>query len=169
MAARNSPGDRSPLSRVLLLALAAIGVLAAVRSPRRPVLSGVDPEALAVGYERSDGSVRWIVASGIGLVLTIGLIVGAVTLVESTAVGRPVVVGPPDNLLRGTSGGPAPQPPRLETQPGALRADYARQQDETLSTYRWLDRQHDQVAIPISRAIDLLASESPSSSTPEHP
>jgi hypothetical protein len=153
--------SRGLLERVLLFALALAGLIAAIRTPdrRSTTPAGVDPEDLAVGYERSDGNARLIIASLVSLVVVIGVIVAGVSALEGAVAGAPVTLTPPRDLLDGVSNGPTPQPPRLENQPGVTAPQNAERQAQLLTTYRWIDRQSGTVAIPIDRAIDLVATD----------
>lgn len=147
--------------RVLLVVVAMAGLIAAIRTPTRRLATpaGVDPEDLAAGYERSDGSTRWIVASLVSLAVAIGVIVVGVSALEAAIVGAPVTLTAPRDLLDGVSNGPTPQPPRLETRPRVTGPQNSERQAQLLSTYRWIDRQSGTVAIPIDRAIDLVSTD----------
>jgi hypothetical protein len=52
-----------------------------------------------------------------------------------------------------------PPAPRLEADPAASLVEQRRLETERLSGYRWVDRSAGVVAIPIERAMELLAAE----------
>jgi hypothetical protein len=52
-----------------------------------------------------------------------------------------------------------PESPRLETHPAQVLPDYLREEHARLETYRWIDRQHGIVQIPIERAMQKLATQ----------
>jgi len=159
-------GAANPLLRLLAVAVTLAGVVRLARS-RRAAPPGVDAEDLAVGYERSDGSVTGIVAGGVALLAVLALVLVGVSSLEAWLTGMPIKVARPDDLIAGRQGGPTPAPPRLEAEPGAEAAAYRAREDKRLQSYHWVDRQAGTVAIPIDRAMDLLASSSPPSPTPD--
>jgi hypothetical protein len=54
-----------------------------------------------------------------------------------------------------------PESPRLETRPAQTLPQYLREEHRRLETYRWIDREHGVVQIPIERAMQQLAARSP--------
>ncbi len=159
--------EANPLLRPLAVAVALAGVVRLIRSRRRAALPpAADAESLAVGYERSDGSIAGIVAGGVALLAALALVLVGVSSLEAWLTGTPIRVARPDELIAGRQGGPTPAPPRLEAEPGAEAAAYRAQEDQRLQTYHWVDRQAGTVAIPIDRAMELLARASPASPTP---
>ena len=107
----------------------------------------------AAGHERSEVSVRLIVASlaflavatAIVLVLVIGIFryfYGAYGTAETAKLTQPVV--PPE--------------PRIEVAPYEQLQQLRAKEDHIQSTYAWVDKPDGVVRIPIGRAIDMLAS-----------
>lgn len=148
-----SQSDRP--SSGLLVQLLAFGValLALIsRRPARRLPPGVDAEDLAAGYEVSDLSPRALLA-----VLVAGVVAFAILLVFVTSLGvlftgSPIVVGSSPATVQ-----PAPPVPRLEAQSGQSLAPYLAVEQRRLNTYRWVNRQAGVAAIPIDRAMDLVA------------
>jgi len=68
-------------------------------------------------------------------------------------------VSRPQDLIQGLQSTQAPTPPapRLEAQSGEEFGPYHAAQEQKLNGYRWVDRQAGVVAIPIDRAMDVLA------------
>jgi hypothetical protein len=142
----------------LLGVLVALGAVFSRRpTPRLP--AGVDAEDLAAGHERSDMQARVVLlgAAGLGLILAVLLV--AVTALEALVTGVPPTIGRPADLIQGLQAAPqpTPAPPELEAYPGESLDPYMAAEQQKLSTYRWVDRQSGVVAIPIDRAIDLVA------------
>jgi hypothetical protein len=52
-----------------------------------------------------------------------------------------------------------PELPRLETRPAQTLPNYLREEHARLETYRWIDREHGVVQIPIERAMQQLAAQ----------
>jgi len=148
-------------SRLLLRVLTGLVVLGALLR-RRPVgrlPQGVDPEDIADGYEHSDISPTVVLAGAAGLLVVLGLVLVAVTSFEATVTGIPPDLGRPADLIQGLRAAPAPTPPqpRLEAESGQEYAAYLAAEQHKLTSYRWVDRQAGVVAIPVERAIDVLA------------
>lgn len=103
-------------------------------------------------HEVTDASVRPIVLTGVALA-----IVAAIVLAISVGLFRYFVRRPaqaPANPM--ASQNPQfPPEPRLEVQPALELEQLHEQEDETLSTYGWIDRKAGKVRVPIARAIEL--------------
>jgi hypothetical protein len=119
----------------------------------------VDPEDLAEGYEHSDIRPGAVVAGAVGLLVSMAVLLVVITVFASSVTGIPVTIRPLADSSQGIAGGPPPTPPapRLEAQPGQDLAAYRGVERAKLSTYRWVDRQAGLVAIPIDRAMDMVA------------
>ena len=152
-------------SRIVLVVLQGIVIIGALlsRTPRaqrrRAAPGGPDPEDVATGYEHGDIRPRFVLL-GAGLLLAVmGLVLVSITWLQVQATDTPVTVGRPSELIDGLDGAAAPTPaaPRLEAQPGQEFSAYRTAEAQKLTTYRWVDRQAGVVAIPIDRAMDLLA------------
>lgn len=152
--------DRSSALVWLLGVLVALGAILSrpeVRARRRP--SGVDPEDLEAGYELSDMRPSVIIAGAIGLVVVLGALLVVVTTLEAVLTGLPPRIGPPMDLTQGLQAAPhpTPPPPALEAQPAQSLQPYVAAEQHKLNSYRWVDRQAGIAAIPIDRAMDLIA------------
>ena len=148
-------------SRLLLRVVTGLVVLAAILR-RRPVgrlPHGVDPEDIADGYEHSDISpaVVLVGAAGLGVILAVVLVV--ITSFETAVTGIQPSLSRPTDLIEGLQAAPAPTPPqpRLEAESGQDYATYLAAEQRKLTSYHWVDRQAGIAAIPVERAIDLLA------------
>jgi len=104
-------------------------------------------------FEHSDIQPRVVVAGAAGLLATMAVLVIVISVFGSLVTGTPVT------LSQGGAGAPPPSPPApgLEAQPGQDLAAYRDFEQVKLSTYRWVDRQAGLVAIPIDRAMDVVA------------
>jgi hypothetical protein len=144
-----------PRALVLLVALGAL----LSRRPTPHLPSGVDAEDLAAGYERSDMRPGVVLLGAAGLLLALGIILLAVTTLEAVFTGIPPSISRPGDLVNGLQAPPRPTPaaPELEAQPGQSLQPYMAAEQQKLSTYRWVDRQAGIVAIPIDRAMDIVA------------
>jgi hypothetical protein len=111
-------------------------------------------ENRAVGYERRDLDPRGMALFGIGLTITIGLVVVVVMLFQMFAAGRYArrqSPRPPIAVTRETT------EPRLQVNaPAELRAIHEAE-EKTLASYGWIDPAAGTVRIPIDRAIEILA------------
>jgi hypothetical protein len=154
---------------VILEVLVVLGALLSRRPAGHPAAGAPDPVAMATGYEHRDFQPKVLLFSGLGLLLVMGLILIAITAYEASVTRLPVTVDRPQELIQGLSASTAPTPPapRLEAQSGQSYALYRAAQEQKLSSYRWVDRQAGRVAIPIDRAMDLVAQQGlPSRATP---
>jgi hypothetical protein len=142
----------------LLEVLVVLGALLQ-RGPIRRPPPGVDPEDLAAGYERSDMNPVVVVAAAAGLLLTLAVVLVAITSFEAALTGTPPSVSRPADLINGLQAAPAPTPPepRLEAQSGQTLDPYRAGQEQKLSSYGWVDRQTGVARMPIDRAMDLVA------------
>jgi hypothetical protein len=120
---------------------------------------GVDPEDIADGYEHSDISLAVVLIGAAGLLVILAVVLVAVTSFEAAVTGSQPSLSRPADLVQGLQAAPAPTPPqpRLEAESGQEYATYLAAEQQKLTTYRWVDRQAGIVAIPVERAIDLLA------------
>jgi hypothetical protein len=106
-----------------------------------------------VGHEGRDADVRPIVLTGIGLALTV-LVVGVIvygifryleTHPATSVQSNPMAVF--DSQI--------PPEPRIEEHPAIEIQELHAQEDQTLSTYGWMDKNKGVVRIPIERAMEL--------------
>jgi hypothetical protein len=107
----------------------------------------------SVGHERQDADIWPIVLTGIGLALTVavvGVIVyGVFRYLETHPVtsiqSNPMAVF--DSQI--------PPAPRIEEHPAIEIQELHSAEDQTLSTYGWIDKKKGIVRIPIDRAMEL--------------
>lgn len=103
-------------------------------------------------HELTDAPIRPIVLTGAALA-----IVAAIVLAISIGLFRFFVERPapaPANPM--ASEAPQfPPPPRIEVHPADELDQLRQQEDRTLTTYGWIDRNAGTVRIPIDRAIEL--------------
>ena len=106
-----------------------------------------------VGHEGKDADIRPIVLTGIGLTLTlivVGFIVYGIFRYLDT---HPVTSGQSNPMALFDS--QIPPAPRIEEHPAIEIQHLRSQEDQTLSTYGWVDRSKGVVRIPIDRAMEL--------------
>lgn len=111
-------------------------------------------ESPATDYERRDLDPRGIALFGVGLAITIGLVVAVVTVFQMYAAGRYVSrqgPRPPIAVTRETT------EPRLQVNPSAELRAIREAEEKTLSSYGWIDPAAGTVKIPVDRAIEILA------------
>jgi hypothetical protein len=116
-----------------------------------------DRDSSSERYERTDVRPRVVLASAGGLVLTVLVILVAITAFESMTTGVAPSVSRPEDLIQGLQAAPTPAEPRLEAQSGVNFEAYHAAAEQRLDTYRWVDRDAGVVAIPIDRAMDMVA------------
>ena len=160
--------ERSSIAvRLLALGVALIALL--TRRPSRRLPTGVDPEDLAAGYERSDMSPTAVLAAAIALLVMLAIVLVLVTSLEVALTGIPVTLSRPPDLTSGLQAASAPTPPspRLEAQSGELFEPYRAAEESKLSSYRWVDRSAGVASMPIDRAMELIVQRGlPSRATP---
>ena len=105
----------------------------------------------SVGHESRDADIRPILLTGIGLafcVVVVGLIVYGTFRYLATHPGTSVQPNPMaifDSQI--------PPPPRIEEHPAIEIQQLHAQEDQTLSTYGWIDKKKGLVRIPLDRAM----------------
>lgn len=103
-------------------------------------------------YERRDVAPRKVVYAVVGLfagiALSIGIVVAVIALVDD---------GAPPARWALVATDRAPSAPRLQNAPSADRAAIEAAARERISGYRWIDRAAGRAAIPIERAMALMA------------
>jgi hypothetical protein len=107
------------------------------------------------GYETSDLSPRAIALFGLGLALTLIVVMaityGLWTLFRETDARRAARPSPFSFTREPMAG------PRLEDEPGRELKALRREEEARLSSYGWVDREKGVVHIPIDSAIEILA------------
>jgi hypothetical protein len=118
-----------------------------------------------VRHERSDVNITALMQFGIGLAAL--AVVSFVLIWVFYHVMENVHGGPIAKTGLNVTANALPPEPRLQQTPIADLKSMLDAQNQLLSTYGWIDRQHGVVRVPIDRAIDLLAQRGlPSRSTP---
>lgn len=143
----------------LLGALVALGVLLQRRpAPRLP--AGVDAEDIRLGYERSDMRPTVVLVGAAGLLVILACVLVVATTLKAVATGIPPTISRPEDLMGGLAAAPQPTPPApaLEAEPGETLDPYMAAEQQKLNSYRWVDRSAGIAAVPIDRAIDIIAS-----------
>lgn len=110
-------------------------------------------DSIRAGHEVRDVNIRvllWLGAAVAGGVIIV-LIVLQLLLsgLESSA-------SEADPELSPLASEPATAAPRLQSTPVHDYLEYRRQQEETLNSYGWVDRQKEVVRVPVSRAMELI-------------
>lgn len=103
-------------------------------------------------HESSDASVRPIVLTGVALAIVAAIVLGIGIGLFRFFVQRPAET--PANPMA-SEASQLPPAPHIEDHPSTELQQLRQQEDETLSTYGWVDRNAGTVRIPIDRAIDL--------------
>lgn len=116
---------------------------------------GVRPEAVRQGHEPFGANVWGVVLFGIGLLLTIGAVLGLMVLLARAFSGdqaqkppRPEALAQPRRL---------PPPPHVAPNQALELQEQRARLNELLGSYGWIDREAGIARIPIERAIELLA------------
>jgi hypothetical protein len=128
------------------------------RERRRLRLAGVHPEDVASGHEEGDMPVTSNLTFVAVLIFGLGVAGLLVNSVMVWRAGAPVHIGAPlAQLGDAATTGRFPEP-RLLVNAEQARTERTAHEDRQLRTYRWVDRSAGVVAIPIDRAMDLIAS-----------
>ena len=106
------------------------------------------------GHETTDASTFYVGLFALGLVL---MIVLSLLLLDRMFWRFEASAERADPIVSPVAGNQIPSGPRLQTQPSADLAKLRHDEDETLSSYEWIDQQQGIVQVPIERAIDLLS------------
>jgi len=106
-----------------------------------------------VHHEQSDVDIRAVLAFGVALIVAAVFINFAVWILFKYFDSREARQAPAQYPLAATQGTRVPPEPRLQTNPRQDLADLRAREDETLTTYGWVDRNAGVVRIPIDEAI----------------
>lgn len=115
---------------------------------------GPSDESIRAGHEVRDVSIRamlWLAAAVFGVVV----VVIAVLLVWMSQLEAFAVRSDPERSPLAEPG-PVTAAPRLQATPVRDYLEYRRQQEETLDSYGWVDRENGIVRVPVSRAMELI-------------
>ena len=104
-------------------------------------------------HEQTDANIRSVLRFGIGLfVLMIVALMAMWLLFSYLAGGPPPAEGAPQTARQEE----VPPGPLLQVQPPAELRDIRAQEEKTLDSYGWEDREMGVVRLPIERAMELL-------------
>lgn len=107
-------------------------------------------------FEHSDLNARWTLYTGIGVIVGAWVILGIVYLLFAHYTHDRAALSPKPLPIE-LHGNPLPPEPRLQESPRAdMKAMQARE-DWELNHYYWIDKQSGKVAIPIDRAMQIVA------------
>lgn len=116
-----------------------------------------EPRNEDVDFEKSDIDVRHTFITGVSLLIGIWVVSGLLYFMFAYLAHERAVNSPPPLPIE-AHGNPMPPEPRLQASPHKdLKAMRARE-DWELNHYFWVDKAKGTVAIPIERAMDILAS-----------
>jgi hypothetical protein len=107
----------------------------------------------SLGHETSDAHIIPIIATATGLAISAALIGWLVYGIFHYLAGRPVTTAPPNPMAAADQ--QFPPLPRIEEHPATELQQLRAQEEQTLSSYGWVDKNAGTVRIPIDRAIDL--------------
>jgi hypothetical protein len=139
----------------LLLGLGALTRLVRFLTHRRTRLARVNATALTAGYETKDMSVGSVVVLGVGLLMTLVVIVLAMSWLQLRLAGPPAQTEP-SQVVTSLPAEALPAEPRLETTPGETIARVRATEQQRLHSFGWVNRETGTVRIPIEQAMDLI-------------
>ena len=106
-----------------------------------------------IGHEGRDADIRPIVLTGIGLALTV-VVVGFIVYGTFRYLAAHPVTSAQSNPMT-VFDSQIPPAPRIEEHPAIEIQQLHVQEDQTLSTYGWMDKSKGVVRIPLDRAMEL--------------
>ena len=109
-----------------------------------------------VHFERTDWSVRTTVGIIVGTLIGMWIITGLVYFYFAYLEHSRALSSPPPLPIEARAN-PLPPEPRLQASPRQDLKEMRRREDYTLAHYSWVDKQKGTVAIPIDRAIQIVA------------
>ncbi len=109
-----------------------------------------------IDFERSDISARGVVITG-AAVLASALIVSSLVLLYSGFLAHERAESSPPPLPIELHGNPLPPEPRLQASPTRDLRELRMQEDSVLGKYAWIDKSKGVAAIPIERAMEIIA------------
>lgn len=115
-----------------------------------------EPRHQEIHFERTDISARKVLFTGISLLAALWVIIGVVYLCFVYLVHQRAAASPPPLSVE-EHGNPLPPEPRLQSSPRQDLKAMRKQEDWDLNHYAWIDKGKGVVAIPIERAIAIVA------------
>ncbi len=116
------------------------------------------PEHPHVHFEHSDVSQRGVIVTVLGVLAGLWISAGLLYFFYAGLAHHRKKVSAPTLPIE-AHGYVEPPPPRLQRSPRSDMKEMNRYEDWELSHYHWVDRKNGIVAIPIEKAIDLVASQ----------
>jgi hypothetical protein len=113
----------------------------------------VHPDVL---FEPSDIDVRRILLMGFSIVATVAIVVSLLYFYFDFLMNRRATLSSPP-LPMNLHGDVLPPQPRIQASPSQDLRDFRVYEDAVLEKYGWIDKSKGRVAIPIDRAMELLA------------
>ena len=117
----------------------------------RPAAGGPEP-----GTFDQELDLRGVVSFGIGLALTMIVVLGLVWLLVAHWKSGQIARDPPPSPIAEARAPRLPPGPRLQSSPVLDMEELRAREDSVLTSYGWVDRQAGIVRIPIDRAVELL-------------
>lgn len=118
--------------------------------------TATEPRRPDVRFEHSDLSPRVTIGILAGVLVGMWIITGLLYFYFAYLAHRRAEVSPPPLPIE-AQGNPMPPEPRLQQSPRQDLKAMRRREDWQLSHYSWVDKQKGIVAIPIDRAIQIIA------------
>jgi hypothetical protein len=113
-----------------------------------------------------DLDLRGVLSFGIGLALTMIVVLGMVWLLLAFWKERQIARDPGPSPIAGANVPRPPPEPRLQSSPVRDMEELRAREDSVLTTYGWVDRREGIARIPIDRAIEVLLEKGLSSPPP---
>jgi len=115
------------------------------------------PGGKGPGYETRDVDIKGVVYLALGIVvLSVGAVVGMYFLFDQLA-ARETRNQPRARSLVPRDANPEPPAPRLQSNPLVDLKTHRREEAQKADSYRWIDRKAGRVAIPVARAMEIIA------------
>jgi hypothetical protein len=108
-----------------------------------------------VHHEHSDVNIRAILGFGAALIVVAAVVHLLIYVLFGYFTSREGVQTPAEYPLAAAQGHRVPPEPRLQTDPRQDLADLRAREDDTLSSYGWVDKNAGVVRIPIEAAMKL--------------
>ena len=102
---------------------------------------------------------RGVLSFGIGLALTMVVVLGVVWLLVARWKERQIARDPGPSPIAEANRPRLPPEPRLQSSPVRDMEELRAREDSVLTTYGWVDRREGIARIPIDRAIEVLLEE----------
>jgi hypothetical protein len=117
-----------------------------------------EPRPEGVRFENSDVDGRGTFIAGVSVLVGTWIVIALVYFLFTYLAHKRAVSSPPPLAIE-THGNPMPPEPRLQESPRKDLKAFRAREDWELSHYQWVDNAKGVVAIPIDRAIEILASQ----------